>query len=80
MEERDIIELIKKQNKELLDKQFVNGALVGWNTCLIYLNKRITPLRSANKIKKLIADFIDESQARIKNNMESMESKNENDS
>ena len=80
MEEKDIVEIIKKENKELLDKQFVNGALVGWNTCLMYLNKQITPLRSANKIKKLLSDFINESQIRIKNNIESMELKNENDS
>lgn len=75
MEERDIIELIKKQNKELLDKQFINGALVGWNTCLIFIDKKISPLKSANKIKKLISDFIEMSRARIKKNMESMELK-----
>ena len=80
MEEKDIIELIKKENKELLEKQFMNGALVGWNTCLLYIEKCINPLRSANKIKKLLSDLIAESKERIQKNTESEELKNENDS
>ena len=39
MEEKELEEIIQKETIELAEKQFLNGVLVGWNTCLFNIKK-----------------------------------------
>lgn len=67
MEEKELEELIKNETKELADKQFLNGILVGWNACLFSIKKEISDMTSSRKIKKFIENKIKESQNRFDN-------------
>lgn len=67
MEEKELEELIQKETKELADKQFLNGILVGWNACLFSIKKEISDMTSSRKIKKFIENKIKESQNRFDN-------------
>ena len=60
MEDKELEELIKKETKELAEKQFINGVLAGWNACLFDIKKEISGLNSSKKIKKLIDRKINE--------------------
>ena len=76
MEEKELEELIKNETKELADKQFLNGILVGWNACLFSIKKEISDMTSSRKIKKFIENKIKESQNRF-DNKEVKEEKND---
>ena len=67
MEEKELEELIKNETKELADKQFLNGILIGWNACLFSIKKEISDMKSSRKIKKFIDNKINESRNRIDN-------------
>lgn len=68
MEDKELQELIEKETKELADKSFLNGVIVGWNSCLFEIKKEISSMTSSRKIKKFIDRKITESQNRINNN------------
>lgn len=70
MEDKELQELIEKETKDLAEKSFLNGTIVGWNACLFEIKKEISSMTSARKIKKFIDRKISESQERIKNNYE----------
>ena len=66
MEDKELQELIEKETKDLAEKSFLNGTIVGWNACLFEIKKEISSMTSAKKIKKFIDKKINESQERIK--------------
>lgn len=77
MEEKELEELIKNETKELADKQFLNGILVGWNACLFSIKKEISEMTSSRKIKKFINKKIEESQKRINKEIENIKNESE---
>lgn len=67
MDDKELEELIQKETKELAEKQFLNGVLVGWNSCLFSIKREISDMTSSRKIKKFIDNKINESKNRIDN-------------
>lgn len=65
MDDKELEELIQKETKELAEKQFLNGVLVGWNSCLFSIKREISDMTSSRKIKKFIDNKINESKNRI---------------
>ena len=70
MEDKKLQNLIEKETKELMEKQFNLGIIAGWNACLFNIKKEISNIRSAKSIKNLIEKKIKDSQERINNNKE----------
>lgn len=77
MEEKELEQLIQKETKELSEKQFLNGILVGWNTCLFSIKKEISDMTSSRKIKKFIDRKIEESKKRVNKEIENIKNENE---
>lgn len=77
MEEKELEQLIQKETKELSEKQFLNGVLVGWNTCLFSIKKEISGMTSSRKIKKFIDKKIEESQKRVNKEIENIKNESE---
>ena len=75
MDDKELEELIQKETKELAEKQFLNGVLVGWNSCLFSIKREISDMTSYRKIKKFIDNKINESKNRI--NKEEKEPEND---
>lgn len=67
MEENVNIEkIVEEAIKPRLEEQRMTGIMIGWNACLASIKSEIKDLHSAKKIKQLIKDKIEESEARIK--------------
>lgn len=73
MEDKELQNLIEKETKELVEKQFNLGVIVGWNACLVNIKKEISNIRSAKGIKKIIDNKIKESKERIENSTDNKE-------
>ena len=52
MDDKELEDLIQKETKDLVEKQFLNGVLVGWNSCLFSIKREISGMTSSRKIKK----------------------------
>ena len=61
---KELIDIISKETEPLFKEQFINGALVGWNACLMVIKKEIADMTSCKKIKKYIDKKIEESKNR----------------
>ena len=61
---KKLIDIISKETEPLFKEQFINGALVGWNACLMVIKKEIADMTSCKKIKKYIDKKIEESKNR----------------
>jgi len=77
MEDKKLQELIEKETKDLAEKSFLNGTIVGWNACLFEIKKEISSMTSTRKIKKFIDNKIIESQSRINNYVNNKEVEND---
>ena len=64
VKDKELIEVISKETEPLFKEQFINGALVGWNACLMVIKKEIADMTSCKKIKKYIDKKIEESKNR----------------
>lgn len=64
IENKELIDIISKETEPLFKEQFINGALTGWNACLMVIKKEITDMTSCKKIKKYIDKKIEESKNR----------------
>lgn len=73
MEDKELQNLIEKETKELVEKQFNLGVIAGWNACLVNIKKEISNIRSAKGIKKIIDNKIKESKERIENSANNKE-------
>ena len=73
MEDKELQNLIEKETKELVEKQFNLGVIAGWNACLFNIKKEISNIRSAKVIKKIIDNKIKESKERIENSADNKE-------
>ena len=61
---KELIDIISKETEPLFKEQFINGALTGWNACLVVIKKEIADMTSCKKIKKYIDKKIEESKNR----------------
>lgn len=61
---KELIDIISKETEPLFKEQFINGALTGWNACLMVIKKEIADMTSCKKIKKYIDKKIEESKDR----------------
>ena len=61
---KELIDIISKETEPLFKEQFINGALAGWNACLMVIKKEIADMTSCKKIKKYIDKKIEESKNR----------------
>ena len=73
MEDKELQNLIEKETKELVEKQFNLGVIAGWNACLVNIKKEIANIRSSKGIKKIIDNKIKESKERIENSANNKE-------
>ena len=64
IENKELIDIISKETEPLFKEQFINGALTGWNACLMVIKKEIADMTSCKKIKKYIDKKIEESKNR----------------
>ena len=64
---KELIDIISKETEPLFKEQFINGALTGWNACLMVIKKEIAGMTSCKKIKKYIDKKIEESKSRKEN-------------
>lgn len=64
---KELIDIISKETEPLFKEQFINGALTGWNACLMVIKKEIADMTSSQKIKKYIDKKIEESKNRKEN-------------
>ena len=67
VKDKELIEVISKETEPLFKEQFINGALTGWNACLMVIKKEISSMTSSQKIKKYIDKKIEESKSRKEN-------------
>lgn len=63
---KELVDIITKENEKLVKEQFLKGTITGWNACLITIKKEISGMTSCKKIKKYLDKKIMESQHRIK--------------
>ena len=61
---KELIDIISKETEPLFKEQFINGALTGWNACLMVVKKETADMTSCKKIKKYIDKKIEESKNR----------------
>ena len=61
VKDKELIEVISKETEPLFKEQFINGALTGWNACLMVIKKEISSMTSSKKIKEYIDKKIEES-------------------
>ena len=61
---KELINIISKETEPLFKEQFINGALAGWNACLMVIKKETADMTSCKKIKKYIDKKIEESKNR----------------
>ena len=61
---KELIDIISKETEPLFKEQFINGALAGWNACLMVIKKETADMTSCKKIKKYIDKKIEESKNR----------------
>ena len=54
MEEKELIELIAKETEPLFREQFVNGALAGWNACVVSILNSIKDIHNCKEVKRII--------------------------
>ena len=73
MKDKELQNLIEKETKELVEKQFNLGVIAGWNACLVNIKKEIANIRSSKGIKKIIDNKIKESKERIENSVDNKE-------
>lgn len=64
VKDKELIEVISKETEPLFKEQFINGALTGWNACLMVIKKEISSMTSSKKIKEYIDKKIEESKNR----------------
>ena len=64
VKDKELIEVISKETEPLFKEQFINGALTGWNACLMVIKKEISSMTSSKKIKEYIDKKIKESKNR----------------
>lgn len=64
IKDKELIEVISKETEPLFKEQFINGALTGWNACLMVIKKEISNMTSSKKIKEYIDKKIEESKNR----------------
>ena len=64
---KELIDIISKETEPLFKEQFINGALTGWNACLMVIKKEISSMTSSKKIKEYIDKKIEESKNRKEN-------------
>ena len=64
---KELIDIISKETEPLFKEQFINGALTGWNACLMVIKKEISSMTSSKKIKEYIDKKIEESKSRKEN-------------
>lgn len=78
--DKELVDIITKENEKLAKEQFLKGTIAGWNACLLTIKKEISGMTSCKKIKKHLDKKIIESQHRIKgdnnNNDRNCESEN----
>lgn len=67
VKDKELIEIISKETEPLFKEQFINGALTGWNACLMVIKKEIYSMTSSKKIKEYIDKKIEESKSRKEN-------------
>lgn len=67
VKDKELIEVISKETEPLFKEQFINGALTGWNACLMVIKKEISSMTSSKKIKEYIDKKIEESKSRKEN-------------
>lgn len=67
IKDKELIEVISKETEPLFKEQFINGALTGWNACLMVIKKEISSMTSSKKIKEYIDKKIEESKSRKEN-------------
>lgn len=67
IKDKELIEVISKETEPLFKEQFINGALTGWNACLMVIKKEISSMTSSKKIKEYIDKKIEESKNRKEN-------------
>ena len=56
MEEEEMIRIIAESTEPLFKEQFINGALAGWNACVVSILSAIKDVHNCKTVKKIIKE------------------------